>query len=75
MMTPAMVHSGKAEDCNLARQLVLNKAHKRHPERFVRGCPKVIELPKAVWINPPTVPKLGDIETQRGKLESIFDNF
>jgi len=29
-----------------------------HPERFVRGQPKVSKLPKAVWINPPKVEKL-----------------
>jgi putative transposase len=53
LMTPAMVHYGHAEERNRNRQEVLLRAHKEHPERFVRGVPKVIELPKEVYINPP----------------------
>lgn len=53
LMTPAMVHYGKAEECNRDRQGVLLKAYEQHPERFVRGCPKVLALPTAAWINPP----------------------
>lgn len=26
-----------------------------HPERFVRGRPRVPQVPQAVWINPPAV--------------------
>jgi len=75
LMTPEMVHTGQAADCNSARQAVLDKAHVDHPERFVRGCPTVMELPKAVWINPPTVKEVHDTEASRGQSESIFDNF
>ena len=53
LMTPAMVHYGHAEERNRCRQEVLLQAHKAHPERFVRGIPKVIELPEEVYINPP----------------------
>jgi putative transposase len=53
LMTPAMVHYGSAEECNRQRQIVLSKAFEKHPERFVSGPPKVLELPKEVWINPP----------------------
>jgi putative transposase len=53
LMTPAMVHYGLAAACNRSRQEVLNEAYRQHPERFVRGQPKVLVLPEAVWINPP----------------------
>jgi putative transposase len=53
LMTPAMVHYGLAESCNRDRQEVLWRAYDAHPERFVRGRPKVLELPTAAWINPP----------------------
>lgn len=53
LMTPAMVHYGEAKNCNRKRQLVLSKAFEKNPERFVKGHPKVLELPEEVWINPP----------------------
>lgn len=53
LMTPYTVHSGQAKHCNQARQNVLSTAHATHPERFVRGHPKTLELPKAAWINKP----------------------
>jgi putative transposase len=56
MMTPFMVHTGQAEECNEQRQTVLTLAYSDHPERFVRGQPKTIALPEAVWINPPPKP-------------------
>jgi hypothetical protein len=52
-MTPAAVHYGLAEECNLKRQEVLTKAFEMHPERFVRGCPHALNLPKEAWINKP----------------------
>lgn len=52
-MTPATVHHGKAAECIKSRQCVLNKAFDAHPERFVRGAPKVSQLPSAVGINLP----------------------
>jgi putative transposase len=53
LMTPSVVHYGSAEDCNRRRQTVLSGAYEEHPERFVNGQPKVLELPKEAWINPP----------------------
>lgn len=53
LMTPSTVHYGRADSCNLQRQTVLNDAFVRNPERFVNGLPKTLELPAAVWINPP----------------------
>jgi putative transposase len=55
-MTPGMVHSGKAEACNKARQRVLDKAFDEHPGRFSRR-PKVAKLPKEAWINKPKKPE------------------
>lgn len=53
LMTPATVHYGGAAECNRRRQVVLSTAFDSHPERFVSGRPKALELPKEVWINPP----------------------
>lgn len=53
LLTPAVVHAGRAEEVVAARQEVLRGAYERHPERFVRGVPRPAPLPTAVWINPP----------------------
>jgi uncharacterized Fe-S cluster protein YjdI len=37
------------------REEVMKAAYSAHPERFVRGTPRVPQVPQAVWINPPTV--------------------
>ena len=55
LLTPAVVHEGKAAAVLTARQEVLESAYGAHPERFVRGVPSSGELPRAVWINPPAV--------------------
>jgi putative transposase len=55
LMTPAMVHYGKAETVREQRLQVLNAAYRVHPERFVNGQPNLPELPQAVWINPPKI--------------------
>lgn len=52
-LTPADVHYGRAPEILAHRQTAMNDAFARHPERFVAGPPKVLALPKAVWINPP----------------------
>jgi putative transposase len=52
-LTPFTVHSGKAAECLQARQRVLNKAYEANPQRFVKGNPKVRQLPKIVGINLP----------------------
>jgi putative transposase len=53
MLTPDDVHHGRAETVLAGRQRTLEAAWAAHPERFVRGMPKVNPLPEAVWINPP----------------------
>src|SRR6266487_1511676 len=53
LMTPAVVHLGKAADLLVQRQAVLATAFQAHPERFVRQPPKPPSLPTAVWINKP----------------------
>ena len=53
LLTPANVHYGQAAQIISQRQAVLELAHQRHPERFVRKPPRHPSLPDAVWINPP----------------------
>jgi len=53
MLTPAVVHRGDAERVLAARHEVMQVAYEAKPERFVRGLPKRLALPTAVWINPP----------------------
>lgn len=53
LMTPEVVHSGKAAICNTKRQAVLTAAYKRLPERFVNGAPIALQVPAEVWINKP----------------------
>jgi putative transposase len=53
MLTPAVVHRGEAEQVLAARHAVMQAAYHAKPERFIRGLPKRIALPSAVWINPP----------------------
>jgi len=53
LLTPAVVHHGQAEAMRKKRQVVLTAAQAAHPERFVRGEPRVPDVPSAVWINPP----------------------
>jgi putative transposase len=54
LLTPADVHFHRAEDVQQKRQAVLQAAYEKTPERFVKGVPHPIQLPQAVWINPPT---------------------
>ena len=53
LMSPAMVHFGRAPEVQAARAAVLADAYAVHPERFVRRPPTPPGLPSAVWINPP----------------------
>jgi putative transposase len=55
LLTPEMVHYGKAELVTSQRQIVLASAFDTHPERFVRGMPMPPSLPEAAWINKPKV--------------------
>jgi putative transposase len=55
LLTPEMVHYGKAETVVAQRRIVLASAFQAHPERFVRGLPVPPPLPEAAWINKPNV--------------------
>jgi putative transposase len=54
LMTPAMIHYGRAEEAREQRSRVLADAYAANPERFVQGLPHPPKLPTAAWINPPT---------------------
>lgn len=58
LLHPVDVHYGRTDQIVEARQRVLDAAHHRHPERFVRGCPKHKAPPSAAWINPPAVDQI-----------------
>lgn len=58
MMTPYMVHYGLSEERSRARHGIMLNAFSQHPERFVNGMPKILEVPKAAWINKPKSPEL-----------------
>jgi putative transposase len=53
LMTPEMVHRGRAQEVHAQRAVVLDAAYAAHPERFVRRRPEPPLPPTAVWINPP----------------------
>jgi len=53
LLTPEVVHYGRAREVLAGRQEILDLAYARHPERFVRGRPRVPEPPSEVWINRP----------------------
>ena len=53
LLKPADVHHGRADSILRRRQVTLDTAYTAHPERFVRGVPKVRQLPTASYINRP----------------------
>lgn len=53
LLTPEVVHYGRAPQVLAARSATLAAAYAAHPERFVGGVPKPADLPNAVYINPP----------------------
>ncbi len=53
LLTPASLHYGQARQVIASRHETLQQAYAAHPERFVVGAPPALELPTAVWINPP----------------------
>ena len=57
MLTPHDVHHGLAPKRVAQRGVVLQLAHQAHPERFVRGAPRLQKLPTEVWINKPAKPE------------------
>jgi Transposase and inactivated derivatives len=54
LLTPADVHYHRAQAVLQNRQLVLQAAYQKTPQRFVKGLPVPLPLSPAVWINPPT---------------------
>lgn len=62
LFTPHDVHHGLAAQRHSARAIVLESAHRAHPERFVNGAPVPMSLPTEVWINKPAKPKEAIIE-------------
>jgi putative transposase len=63
LFTPHDVHHGLAAQRHADRAIVLQDAHRAHPERFVRGVPVPLALPTEVWINKPAKPE--EAETER----------
>lgn len=58
LLTPEMVHLGRADEILAARQRTMDAAFAAHPERFVRGRPCPLALPREVWINRPSAHSL-----------------
>ena len=50
--TPEQVFTGRDAEIAKPRQEALDLAYKRHPERFVKGLPRVALAPTVVEINP-----------------------
>jgi putative transposase len=63
LLHPVDVHYGRTAGIVAARQLVLDEAHRAHPERFVRGRPMQKAPPTAAWINPP--PMIGSDQSDQ----------
>jgi len=53
LLTPADVHYGRADLVIKERQLVLDQAFEKHPNRFKGNIPKPLSLPQEAWINKP----------------------
>ena len=62
LLTPEVVHYGRASDVLAARQLVLTAAWEANPERFVRRAPFAGRPPQAAWINPPPADRIATEE-------------
>jgi putative transposase len=60
LLTPHDVHYNRHQTILRGRQVVLDIAYARHPERFVRQPPTPQPAPTAVWINPPVTSR-GDM--------------
>src|SRR5450631_1096190 len=55
LLTPSDVHHGRVEEKTVLRLAVLDRAYAEHPERFVNGRPKPLQLAPASYINRPTI--------------------
>ncbi len=55
LLTPSDVHHGRVDERNAIRQSALDAAYAAHPERFVHGRPKTLQLAPATYINRPPI--------------------
>jgi transposase InsO family protein len=53
LLTPSDVHHGRVEEKTARRQAALDAAYAAHPERFVKGRPKPLQIEPAAYINRP----------------------
>ncbi len=60
LLIPADVHYQRAQAVLQKRQLVLQAAYQKTPQRFVKGLPVPSPVPQPVWINPPNVTPKSD---------------
>ncbi len=67
MLTPEMVHSGRADEVLHQRHQILMGAYRSHPERFFSSPPAMQTLPQEVWINKP---EKGEVDKTRFELQS-----
>jgi putative transposase len=74
-LTPAVVHHGRADLVLAQRHQVQLAAYRDHPERFVKGPPRLPRMPAEVWINPPAKTTrqdaLGSTQTDRDDSEVV----
>ena len=73
LLTPETVHYGRADEVLAARRLVLEEAYRKHPERFVHKPPEPLQLPAAVWINPPANTEKSSADEFAPKTSHVFD--
>jgi putative transposase len=60
LLTPSSLHYGRAQQVLDHRHQVMQAAYARHPDRFVKGCPRPKQVPSAVWINPPAASPISE---------------
>ena len=72
LVSPADVHHGRADAILRQRQIILDAAYAKHPERFVRGAPRVPQLPTASYINRPKETASGT--SQSSQTQSLDDS-
>jgi len=69
--SPEDVHSSRYILQKQARDVVLQKAWEKYPERFVKGIPKALEVPQQVWINPPKTTQNQPLEKEKGDIYAL----
>lgn len=62
LLTPEVLHYGRADEVIAKRQVVLTLAFQRNPDSFVRAQSRPPARPTAGWINPPPVTAASDQE-------------